>query len=350
MLANSILFITIFGGRVGYGHLNRCKNLSEYFLDAGYEVKTILFSENKNRNTHSIDAEIYDVEEIESRLNFCNHLKYKYVVVDLIYQDFFRDILDPVALLTKAQQFGKISIFIDSLGSNSIAETILNFKADYLLIPYVCNLNIDSGRYRKILAGSRYAILGKEYKSQKLKIIKKEITNILILAGGSDVSEDSLNIILGIRALGIRNDNFTIRVIIGPLFSVELREKLFFHSARDDIKLEFIESPESLHNHMQWADIAISASGLTKYELAACGVPMLLYSIDKFHYCVNKPFIISSGAVDLGIHPPPNLVADELLKIIDNVEVRKSMSLKSQGLVDGCGVKRLLDELEGGLL
>ena len=38
---------------------------------------------------------------------------------------------------------------------------------------------------------------------------------------------------------------------------------------------EIIDAPPNLVTHLKWAEMAISASGLTKYEMALAGVPSL---------------------------------------------------------------------------
>ena len=68
-----------------------------------------------------------------------------------------------------------------------------------------------------------------------------------------------------------------------------MAEKITSNCNISDHSISIVKSPNTLFNLMHWADIAISSNGLTKYELAATGLPSVLLSNDKYHDEANEP-------------------------------------------------------------
>jgi spore coat polysaccharide biosynthesis predicted glycosyltransferase SpsG len=96
---------------------------------------------------------------------------------------------------------------------------------------------------------------------------------------------------------------------------------------------------------MQWCDLAIAASGLTKYELAATATPALLFSIDAFHHESNRSFAATETAIDLGTHVTAGKIADEVAQLLRDPKLRTKLSTNGRQTIDGHGVQRLLIEL-----
>jgi spore coat polysaccharide biosynthesis predicted glycosyltransferase SpsG len=96
---------------------------------------------------------------------------------------------------------------------------------------------------------------------------------------------------------------------------------------------------------MLWCDLAIAASGLTKYEFAATGTPALVFSIDAIQEASNQSFAATGSVVDLGLHPTPDSIAGQTLRLLGDHPLRKTMAAAGRTLVDGAGTQRLIAEL-----
>ena len=54
--------------------------------------------------------------------------------------------------------------------------------------------------------------------------------------------------------------------------------------------IRLIYAPKTLFDHYQWADICVGASSTSRYEAAACGLPMIFAAIYPQHVSFSKRF------------------------------------------------------------
>ena len=99
---------------------------------------------------------------------------------------------------------------------------------------------------------------------------------------------------------------------------------------------------------MLWCDLAVSTSGLTKYELAATGTPAILLSHDSAHAQNNRPFAALGTALDLGEAAGLSTatLAEALGVLLNDAARREEMSRRGRAAVDGAGAARIIDAIE----
>ena len=100
---------------------------------------------------------------------------------------------------------------------------------------------------------------------------------------------------------------------------------------------------------MSGADLAISASGQTLYELARCGTPTIAFCSgpDQIH---NLTALAKANVVwnagDAASHHWARDIGAAITALIGDTARRAAMSKTGQTLIDGLGAERLVSALE----
>jgi spore coat polysaccharide biosynthesis predicted glycosyltransferase SpsG len=138
-----------------------------------------------------------------------------------------------------------------------------------------------------------------------------------------------------------------VSVIIGTNFSCELNQSIREVTKEDDHHWNLIEAPSSLAKWIHWCDVAISATGLTKYELALLGTPGIFLSIDEMHVGMNESFESVKTGLHLGVYDKVSIeqLKTSLEQLLKDLTKRTQMSLNGMALVDFQGVDRIYNLL-----
>ena len=126
----------------------------------------------------------------------------------------------------------------------------------------------------KVLSGADFVLLRKPFRKKiKIPVVKVEIESVFITVGG----DDKLNLTPKILELLNQNyPNWKKQILIGPSFknleqiTKYQNENVFFHRNLD---------ATAIRDLMLSVDLAITAGGQTTYELARCGVPMIMIEV-----------------------------------------------------------------------
>ena len=331
---------------VGLGHYKRCHTLAKKAFENNYDISFLVSSNidslkfNKNYVYYVFDKEVNEGIKKISESN--KKIKFDAIISDLAIPTNFNKEGYLNSVFEKIKKISRIHIAIDAFGEISIFKKIPKANLDLLIIPYVCEIKNHQIHQTYILAGSEYAVLSEEYSNLPKRNFPKNANKIVITCGGSDPYNNSTKII---NALNKIDKFLNIRIIIGPLFSKENKRIINKTIENSPHIIELIMSPESLWEHFVWSDITISASGLTKYELAVTGTPSILFSIDENHNQINKFFTDVSGFVDIGVGINKSILNRETLRLLNSNQLRKDFSKKSQTLIDGNGCLRIVNSI-----
>lgn len=342
-----LLFVAIAGAEIGYGHLSRCLSLANYARRQEIESSFLILGDAgvlrqiEHAGYPGIVQPCSALAEQAAGIMQGRIEAFDAVVVDFSHPVIFRDIGGGRKLLNSLRHQARTLMVIDALGEQALAPRMPDMPADIYVAPYVGAVAVIGAPWRT-LAGPEYAVLAPVYAGLLQRIVREQADRVLVSCGGADPRQLTLLVLDGIEQI---RSVLTLRVVVGPLFSRELADALAACAAGSHHVIELIHEPTGLAEHMLWSDLAVAASGLIKYELAAASTPAILFSIDRSHDVVNRPFLEMGTARDLGVEFSAGEVAEEIAVLLEDRAVRAGMAAAGRRLVDGKGAERLINDI-----
>lgn len=356
-MGQRITFRTDASGEIGFGHLRRCLTLADAAAKRDHEIAFLLSDLSDGTATGMLKDLTGKVDRIGGggrpggEIAALGHKRIAasdVIVSDVAHSRVLteRDRL-PELFRCLHRTTGRL-VVIEGLGDDAITQECDGI-ADLLITPYA----VAEGAHRpprktRQLVGAEFAILAPGYGTggKSARKIAPDARRILITTGGADPSEVALELLAACEQ--VDPAPLELHVVIGPFFSPSLRNALTAAAERSVHNVTLIEAPEKLLAEMLWCDLAISTSGLTKYELAASGTPTVLLSHDVAHAKNNEGFAALGAALDLGeISRLSRLAISEAVRgILRDPAGREEMSLRGRTAVDGGGVERIIDVIE----
>jgi UDP-2,4-diacetamido-2,4,6-trideoxy-beta-L-altropyranose hydrolase len=323
-----VLIVTEGGKGIGYGHISRCKSLSDAFLDKGIVPKIIVKADSSiNSLLGNSDYKIFDW------INDLNKLTKIISNTDILIVDSY---LASEKNIRTIKGFSNLAVYIDDNNRVNYPEGIVvngNIFAEELVYP--------KGRGKKYLLGSKYALLRKEFWETPPRNINRTINKILITFGGNNKSELTKDIV---KLLIEKYPDFEIVILTGENYFNSDNKTNEFSG-----KIRYFFNPESsqIRNIMLNSDVAISAGGQTLNELARTGTPTIAIIVAENQEnnvlgWQKTGFLISAGwCFDKYC---PEMVLSGIRKLQARSE-RQSQSEIGRRLIDGKGSKRVVSKL-----
>jgi spore coat polysaccharide biosynthesis predicted glycosyltransferase SpsG len=307
------------GDKIGYGHLYRCLGLAEALREKGYNV--VFFTKSK---TESYLGRWQAVQlKSDGPSGEADALaEHRAMLV-------INDILDSDArYMRRLRERGIRSINLDDTGAGA------SFASANIL-----SLRMSKKSEGNMITGLQYLILRKPFSDFRARHAKRAISDaicsVLIVASGSEPPEIIENCILWIKS-----------------YDPKVKVTLVSRSA-NDIKglhdnLTAIKNAEAskLIDLMAGADIGVTGCGVSAYEMACTGLPVITICKSGFETSENQigkyGFAIQIGQADSvkskDMHAALELLADP--------EKRRIMSEKGYNAVDGSGLSRVVAIIE----
>ena len=319
------------GGMWGLGHLYRNLLLIQKMRSRGIECIAIINDFDVAKKTLSDNHVIYHIvneyEKAEEVLDVLNYYKFLYKS-----EVIFFDRLDSnIEYIKQIQCRGcKILCYDDYDPSALMANMIINTR----------KININGVEIS--CSGPRYQILRDDVVkfAKKEKHINNNVKNVLIHFGGTD----PLNVLsLAFNAIkGIDKIEFTIIVGKGTV--------------SDPIRIEdeTLKNIHCYHASSQFsellydADIAVLSGGVTMFEAAAIGTPMILINHNEDQNMAAGIFETCTYAINMGI--ATEITAEEIktsiCSLASDYSKRQEMSKRLKEFVDTDGTERVCQCLE----
>ena len=339
-----ILFIVLASNTIGYGHLNRCVSLSVEKQLSDHIKEWIILGDSSTQKLKELPSDQvrnYPIAEFASfstdKMKSCI-AGADVIVTDIVHGTLMKQKEDTRNLFQAVRASAKIWVAIDSVGAQSIGAQKLADNTDILVIPYLTDEPEPRPLKGKLLRGPEYALLAPSYRAGIDRQHRSNANRIMVSCGGSDPTECSLVVL---EALSKIKAPIEIRLVLGPLFSDYLKAKIAQALASSSHKYSTVVSPPHLRNEMLWCDMAITTTGLVKYELAATQTPAVVFSIDPLHDSLNEPFAAGGSVVDLGVSPDVERIAKETERLLGSLPQRKALAVAGAKIVDGKGAERV---------
>lgn len=187
------------------------------------------------------------------------------------------------------------------------------------------------------LLGMKYVPLKQAFWNCEAKIISEKANNLLILTGGSDPFNVTEQILDSIDTYQFQ----TIDVICG-IYNTNYNK--FVKKYENNKNIKFHQAVNNIEQYMKKADIAISAGGMTLYELCAIGTPAISFSfadnqLDNVRQFQEDGLIDYAG--DARMDDIAGTINQYLTRYRNDFELRKEKSEKMQKVVDGKGAERI---------
>ena len=300
-----IIFV-VTGNKVdGLGHVNRALLIANEIVD--HEIIFVTTSDSLMAH------------DIVSSNN------YKCIISDNLLESILKikpnlvinDILDTSAeYIQKLKSYNYKVINFEDLGEGAI-------YADMVINALYSKKKSDP---KNFFSGEEYFCLRNEFVYTKNKIIYPDVKNILVTFGGTDQNNLTKKVL---QALEKKFNNIMINVVLGVGY-----EKIESIEAYKDIKnFTILSDIKNISDYIYDADIVITASGRTVFEIASIGTPAIVIAQNNremMHPFANE----ENGLVNLGLHS--DIKDDKLInsinKLISSKELRIKMNTKMLSL------------------
>ena len=321
---------------VALGHLKRCLSLAHALEANEAKIGFACFDDpvahrliNQTKFTQSwLPNRLGKGSDIEDTINFAREMQANIIIIDSYEVD--------ISYFNRFNQEGfNLVYFEDKQITNWPVSGVINGLIGAEQIPY-------KARFKML--GQRHFILGREYwKRSKREPRQKEAPNLLITMGGIDHYNLTSRLI---HQLDGFQEKIKINVVIGQYYKNIKEIEVAVQKSHHDTAIH--HQPNSLVDVIRSSDLAVSAGGITLYELASQGVPTVgiwLWENQR----LNVERLGEAGAI-FPLAFEDNIFFDKNLAqvvgdLIKNSSERDRMSLDALSIVDGMGAKRVANKL-----
>ncbi len=310
-----VVFRTLGGFEIGYGHVYRCISLAKAIRQIFKNSKIIFIINNEiSKIIEENKFEYIISESFDFDFEILNEINSNLVIFDSYEAN---DLY-----LEQITKISKLLLFDDNndLYDTKIADIILNGNIHAKDLSY----NIETST--KYLLGLKYLVMREDYwDTNSIDNIKNN--EILITTGGADSKNISPKIISSLKEI-----NLVKKIVIGPGYADETIDEIY---KIKDKNTKIIMKPTSLINHIKNSKYVISAAGSTIYEILSLNRIPIIFSIAKNQNIAYK-YLEENGIKTIGKYP--NIKYNEIKDYIDNF---MDDDLKQNQLVDGKGAMRV---------
>ncbi len=198
----------------------------------------------------------------------------------------------------------------------------------------------------KILAGSTFALIRDAILAQRREkpwVIQGKLPHLVAVMGGSDPTGTIVRVAQAISRL---RGKCTATVVVSEKWHEQVQE--LFDDQQD---IEIISPTVELPRILASADIAISASGTSAWELCSLGIPSILIAVvenqsQSLQRMIEHNLVLGIDVTRGGTIDVTTEVETMVGSLIENDRLREQLSQECAKYFDGSGKARVVNVLE----
>ena len=192
--------------------------------------------------------------------------------------------------------------------------------------------------------GCKYLPIRKEFALLPEKQIKQTADTVLVLSGGTDPYHFLLDFVENMPEDMARGSEY---YLVCGIFNDDYEKILEY--CKDKPNIHVLKNVNNLYEYMLFSDVAVSAGGMTLYELCACGTCTITYLLAD-NQQGNIEGFAKEGLFETIGDIREKIDFERLFTKIDalmaDYDLRNEISKKIRNLVDGKGAYRIADKLK----
>lgn len=347
---------------IGMGHIMRCLSIADAFHTVGNSPIFILADEHVlpliiERGYEAVVIHS-DYNNMEAELPLWE--SQGIVSADLIIVDSYYVTSDYLkSLKTRVGENGKL-VYLDDLASFPYpVDILINYNAfakDSIYKSLYRSATVDMPQ---LILGCSFAPLRGMFRGVARKKQPEKVKNILISTGGADKLRLSISLI---RAF-LENESEKERAYHFLLGTMNADKEEIHALAEGHNNLILHENVSDMRGLLEKMDLVVSAAGSTLYEICACGIPLITYTLadnqlpgaQAFHclgLAMNIGDLRETLTVDSSVVASGKLASSAVQRIMAAVEEksydyawRMEVGHKMQEMIDGFGADRMVKKI-----
>jgi len=332
-----VLFRVDAGNKVGMGHIVRCLALASCLTEEHFCGVAFIVKGNQNKVEELIIEKGFTMETIPTDLSLDDELmsiiKFaKEYQANTIILDLKEKLNKEYVVKLKESKVPVVSI--DNYGEGS-------FMADIVIMPGI-HWQPEEGKYYPgvVYHGWEYVMLRKEF-YYTYPTPENKIPNVLIAMGGGD----SLNLTaMSLISLLPLLPEIRINIIVGKFYPFVEDLKALINNNPQVILHVNVKNPAPI---MASANIALTSFGVTMYELASLGIPVITLNPTLEHDLLAEKTKKYGFLVNLGFFEAVNekSVFEMVSSLINNRNVLSKMVQNGRDVFNGNGIRKIAEIL-----
>ena len=330
---------------VGLGHVMRCMSIAKELQRIGEEVEFLYADARTEKIVHQNGFKgvcLHSVwNDLEQEINVLVRILEKNPAQLLLMDTYYVT----EKYLKTLKNYVKTAYLDDFHAMVYPVDILINYNISATYFPYEEEYR-KKGYNTKLLLGCSYVPLREEFVG-----VKRDANNfsrkVLLMSGGTDIFNILGGLLKGLKEQ-IWFQNYEYYVVSGR-YNTHFNELIEFSA--DVLNVHILSNVTNLADYMKNCDIAVTAGGVTTYELCASGTVAVMYTLADNQLEIAKAFsergiIPWAGDVRQNKECCVEAIIKEIEVLLCSISERKQRAEKMQCVVDGQGCKRLAEMLK----